>query len=217
MTSLHNEPEMSNAEAESKKGLTLAQALKDLGWLPIWLMGLGGLSVVDIVERSVVGDLDLIAPFQIVLDGYHRITQFLAAGVEPVLRPMVIWVNAQFNWHLDLRPQWRSTFILFSIVIWGGVRVAWKRGWLAALLRGLLLSAVALFVAAAIGVSDYVVMFFLCSVTLEGVRTLMNGLGLGPFRVYDYQEEARAGLSMLGGIVAALLVLIANAVVNSIP
>jgi hypothetical protein len=69
----------------------LREAVKDLGWLPIALMGLGGLSINDILEKAIIQrDLNLAAPFEIVLQSYQRIIALLHHATDIVGERAVI-------------------------------------------------------------------------------------------------------------------------------
>jgi hypothetical protein len=114
---------MSDLRNQEARPLTLREAVNDLGWLPIALMGLGGLSIIDILEKAIIQrDLNLAAPFEIVLRGYQRITALLAATVEPILQPAVSWMGDMLHWRLVLQPYWRSFFVVGLIVAMGFVR-----------------------------------------------------------------------------------------------
>jgi hypothetical protein len=120
---------MADAKYSSRAQLTLWEALKDFGWPSLSLISIGGgLSIIDIAERVVFDGLTLITPFQIVLDGYHRVTDLLGAIVEPQLRAFVDWLNDQFNWHVQLQPLWRSLFVLGMVLVIGLVRTSWRSG-----------------------------------------------------------------------------------------
>lgn len=103
--------------AGARRRLTLWEALRDLGWLPLLIMGVGGLSIVDILEQAVFYDLSLITPFEIALNGYRRITNLVGEIVEPLLQPAIDWINSQWRQHLHLHPLWRSVFLLQLVFV----------------------------------------------------------------------------------------------------
>jgi hypothetical protein len=86
-------------------------------------MGLGGLSMIDILEKAIIQrDLHLTTPFEIVLGGYRRITALLATAVEPMLQPIISWLGGVLHWRLVLQPHWRSFFVVGLIVAMGFMR-----------------------------------------------------------------------------------------------
>lgn len=95
----------------------IARAASAIGFFPLLLMGLGGLSVLDLLEKAVLfRELDVIAPIRAMLEGYQRVTGWAAAFIEPPLRPMIAWLNETFDWRLTLQPNWRSLFVVSLIV-----------------------------------------------------------------------------------------------------
>lgn len=126
---------MTGVRGEVKEKLKHWAALKELGWLPFLLMGVGGLSVIDILETAVFGDLGLITPFQIVLDGYHRITSLIGALSEPMVQPAIDWLNVRFDWCLKLQLFWRSLFLLAMVFVLGAARAnSYEDNWRKAVL-----------------------------------------------------------------------------------
>jgi hypothetical protein len=108
--------------------LTLWEAFKDIGWLPLLLMGLGGLSILDAAEKAAAHSLSLIAPLQSILDGYHRIAKFMGDVVEPWVSPLVTQIGQRFGWHLHIDALWRPIFIIAMITVSGWSRTLWRRG-----------------------------------------------------------------------------------------
>lgn len=108
--------------------ISLWDALKDLGWLPLLLMGLGGLSILDAAEKALAHDLTLILPLRSMLDGYHRVTRLMGDIVDPLAMPLVRQIGARFGWHLDLSPIWRPIFVIAMITVTGWSRALWHRG-----------------------------------------------------------------------------------------
>lgn len=117
------------APAATREPPTLLGALKALGWLPLMLMGLGGLSLISVLERAVLfHDLSLITPFEIALEGYHRVTELLGQVIEPIVQPAIDWLNAGWNWHLTLQPFWPSLFVVGMIYVLAMIRTGWRAG-----------------------------------------------------------------------------------------
>lgn len=114
--------------AGARRGLTLWEALKDLGWLPFLLMSVGGLSIVSILEQVFVYDLKLIPPFEIALSGYRRIASLAGAVVEPLLQPAIDWINLGWRQHLHLDPLWRSMFVLQLVFVGSVARMSIRAG-----------------------------------------------------------------------------------------
>lgn len=123
---------MAGAQDDAKEKLTLREAVKDFGWLPLSLISIGGgMALIDIAERFVLEGLTLITPFQIVLDGYHRITNLLGAIVEPTAQAALDWINARCRWSLHLGTHWRPIFVLAMVVVLANWRFASRLwGWL---------------------------------------------------------------------------------------
>lgn len=93
------------------------RAAGSIGFFPLLLMGLGGLSLLDVLEKAVLfREFDLIAPIEAMLSGYQRIVGWVASLVEPPLRPAIGWLNETFNWGLSLHPVWRSLLVVSLIV-----------------------------------------------------------------------------------------------------
>lgn len=118
---------MSEAAATQPR-LTLWTALKEVGWLPLLLMGIGGLSIIDLLETAVFGELDLITPFRIVVDGYQRISALIGALAERPLAPVIAWLSELMTIDLTLQPYWRSLFLLQAIAVTPIVRSTWGAG-----------------------------------------------------------------------------------------
>jgi hypothetical protein len=113
---------------EAKRRLTLGDALQDFGWFAlVFTMVVGGSSVLALLETVFV-EHRLIALFQWIVDGYNRIATVVGAMMEPLLQPMVDWLNAQFGLRLELAPHWRPLFILGMVLVVGLARSAWRAG-----------------------------------------------------------------------------------------
>jgi hypothetical protein len=114
--------------SETKTRLTLGDALKDFGWFAlVFTMVVGGTSVLALLETVFV-EHRLIAVFQWIVDGYNRIAAVVGAMVEPLMQPLVDWLNAQFGLTLALAPHWRPLFILGMVLVVGLARTAWRAG-----------------------------------------------------------------------------------------
>jgi hypothetical protein len=114
--------------AQAKTRLSLGEALEDFGWFAlVFTMVVGGTSVLALLETVFV-EHRLIALFQWIVDGYDRIATVVGAMVEPLLQPVVDWLNAQFDLRLELAPHWRPLFILGMVLVVGLARTAWRAG-----------------------------------------------------------------------------------------
>jgi hypothetical protein len=114
-------------EAKPEK-LTLAEALKDLGWFPLaFAVVVGGPSVLTILQELFVNH-KLVPALQWIVDGYQRIMAALGAVVEPWVQPAIDWVNARFGWQLVLDPVWRPLFALTMVIAMGDARTRWRGG-----------------------------------------------------------------------------------------
>lgn len=111
------------ADVAKPEKLTLSEASKDLGWFPMLLVGLGGFSILTILEQGVFRQpFELVQIFQWPLDGYHRVMQLLGAIVEPLIQPRIDWVNSRRNWSLTLDPVWRPLFALCMVFVMALIR-----------------------------------------------------------------------------------------------
>ncbi|MGD9979688.1 MAG: hypothetical protein AB7H66_13865 [Hyphomonadaceae bacterium] len=115
-------------ETAENPRLTFGAALKEVGWLPLVLMGIGGLSIIDILETAVFGDLSLITPLEIVVEGYRRVAALAGALVERPLAPLIGWLSGLINLELTLHPYWRSLFLLQALAVTPIVRSTWDAG-----------------------------------------------------------------------------------------
>jgi len=107
---------------------TLWDGIRDLGWFS-WLFALvvAGPSVLSLGQTIFV-DHKLIAALQWIVDGYNGVMDVLGAIFEPLLQPLIRWINSYFNWSLELQPHWRPLFVLSMIVCLSGTRTAWHAG-----------------------------------------------------------------------------------------
>lgn len=160
--------------------------------------------------KAVFNDLTLITPFQIVLNGYHRITALVGAIFEPAIRPIVDWANSRFNWHLCLQSHWRPLFMLSMVATTPHSRALWREGLRRdAIFFGVATTLLAIIWSALLGVlpthlSDGVVV---ASSALEVAIGAAALLVIGGFYF------RRIALNVLGGFIAAGLILLSNWVV----
>jgi len=110
-------------EFNSRK-LTIWRAIKEFGWFPMVLVGIGGFSILSILEKGVFRQpLELVEIFRWPLDGYDRVNRLLGAIVEPLAQPVIDVVNKNFDLSLALDPVWRPTFMLGMVFVVACVRV----------------------------------------------------------------------------------------------
>ncbi len=109
--------------------LTFVELIKDIGWFPMLLIGLGGFSTLAIIEQGILGEpLQLVQVLQWPLDGFHRAMRLLGSGVEPLIQPVLGWLNAALGWSLTLNPIWRPLFALGMVFAMGFARASWQEG-----------------------------------------------------------------------------------------
>ncbi|MEZ5995290.1 MAG: hypothetical protein R3C25_06010 [Hyphomonadaceae bacterium] len=212
--------------AETPKTLTLLGALKDFGWLPLTLLSIGGgLSIIDISERIVFDNLTLATPFQIILDGYHRITSLIGALVEPRFQPVADWLNAQFDWNVHLQPFWQSLFVLAMVFVLGPIRSMWRDGrWGTSALVFCFMGPSALVAALGVGLLPFVDAWWAQSlIAAVPLGLLLLGVALGG-AVYQlappsYPEEAWDGIVLLANLGAVMLpiALVLGAALSFVP
>src|SRR5262245_26826642 len=105
--------------------VSLWDAIKQLSWFPgSYSTIVGGPSVLSMVQ-SLFNEWRLTPALQWIIDGYHQLTAQLASYVEPLIIPVISWVNSVLGWHLVLTPIWRPLFLLFSIGIVAAARHYW--------------------------------------------------------------------------------------------
>lgn len=119
---------MTNTHLPTTDRLSFWDAVKSVGWIPLLLMGVGGFSIIDILEKSVFHDLSLMTPFQMALNGYQRITTLVGLMFEPLLQPAIDWLSALVGWSIQLPPSWRSVFVLGLIIVASIARAFWRAG-----------------------------------------------------------------------------------------
>jgi hypothetical protein len=124
--------------------------LRDIGFIPLLLAGIGGLSILSIVETVVRRDNLFVAPVRALLEGYKRLESLAESIFEPVLGPLIAWLGDFIDFPLALQPHWRPLFILGLTIGGSLVSVGWRSTdrWGAARLGGVL--AIAALVGAAI-------------------------------------------------------------------
>ncbi len=265
--------------SDAQTRLTLGEALKDFGWFAlVFTAVVGGTSVLALFETVFV-EHRLIALFQWIVDGYGRVAALAGAMVEPLLAPLIDWINARLQLNLHLGAHWRPLFILGMVLVIGLARGAWRSGHrrdavfavvvigvgalLGALLSGLMpleggwwaqgfsagIPTLALFtffgLAAALDSGDDatplgIAIVFIAAVSVVAFAfgaalSFVPGLEVGAgvvalaaiiaffgagflwngLRAND-REDARLGLTVLGGFASAALVLIADVAVKAL-
>jgi len=212
--------------AAQRERLTVWGALQDLGWFPFLLAGIGGLSIIDLLEKAVFEGLSLITPFEILLEGYRRVVAVIAAIVWPPVDAVLSWLNELFNWDLYLHWLWEPVFVLGMVLTFAWFRRWWRKGTrVEAALRFCIYTLTNLVVALAFGligpfgdlnldfigiglhVYSLIVVFFMLGNVALGWQLIRGGL--------DEREadNIKQGLAVLGGLIAAALLLLANWIV----
>lgn len=116
---------MTEQETQAPEQITLGDAIKDLGWFS-WLFAIvvAGPSILSILQAVFV-EHRLIAAFQWIVDGYNAIVSVLGAVIEPLVQPLINWLNEQLDWRLTLHPFWRPAFVLGMIGVGAKFRANW--------------------------------------------------------------------------------------------
>jgi hypothetical protein len=73
-------------------------------------------------------DRRLIDALQWIVDGYNDITSKLSAKLEPLIEPVISWLNGALSLNMELQPHWRAVFVLTSVLIIGYARRIWRGG-----------------------------------------------------------------------------------------
>lgn len=116
------------SETPPAKGLTFEEIRSDLGWFTALFSTLvGGPSILSLFQTVFV-DHRLIDAFQWIVDGYNAITSVLGAKLEPLILPIIGWLNGLLPQDLTLQPHWRAVFVLTSVIVIGYARRIWRDG-----------------------------------------------------------------------------------------
>lgn len=102
--------------------LTLRAALHDLGWFPATFAAIvGGPSVLALLQIIFV-EHRLIDALQWIVDGYNDIVAVIGNALEPLLMPVIAWLNGFFDWRLVLHPHWKPFLMLVMTFVAGLAR-----------------------------------------------------------------------------------------------
>ncbi|MEZ5955899.1 MAG: hypothetical protein R3C27_01620 [Hyphomonadaceae bacterium] len=103
---------------------TIGEGFKDLGWF-FWTFALvvAGPSVLSIMQAVFV-EHQLIAALQWIVDGYNGIFEVLGSVFEPLVQPLIDWVNAKLRLALELQPHWKPLFVLVTMLTGTIVRLS---------------------------------------------------------------------------------------------
>jgi len=108
-----------------KARLTLPEAVEDLGYFwGLFSTFVGAPSILTIFQMIFV-DHRFIPALQWIVDSWNELMALLGAVAEPLLQPLVDWVNQQFDWSLALDPVWRPLFALGMVFAMAAFRGAW--------------------------------------------------------------------------------------------
>jgi hypothetical protein len=213
---------MTSAENAINRG-KLKDDLKAFGFFPFLLVGVGGFSVIDLLERVFAYNFDLITPFAVLLENYHRLTELLGVAVEPPVR----WLFAQLDWEINLRPIWRSATMFFTALGLPAVlrfrpNVRWPRRTIWILYYALL----CIILGIAMGISlpqgythdatddRIIVVIFMIGLTLGGLYLVSFAPYFPPSEEYDRTAVRHVGLAMMGGTIAAGLIVLSDWIVK---
>ena len=103
-------------------------ALDDLGFFyGLFTLIVSGPSIVSLLQTIFI-DHRLVDALQWIVDGYNDIAAALGRVCEPLLAPLIAWINDLFALDLSLQPHWRPLFILLLMFALGVARAAWSDG-----------------------------------------------------------------------------------------
>lgn len=106
--------------------LTLREAWDDVGWFSATFSSIvGGPSLLALFQMVFV-EYRFVDALQWIVDGYNDIVSVLAAYVEPLMTPVIAWLNEMFSWRLDLHAHWRPLFLLTMIWVTASTRMNWQ-------------------------------------------------------------------------------------------
>ncbi|MGD9968363.1 MAG: hypothetical protein AB7T59_17720 [Hyphomonadaceae bacterium] len=110
-----------------RPALTLRQALDDVGWF--WLTFTSLVSAPSILSLvQMILEHRFVDALQWIVDGYNDILAVVGGAIEPLVRPVIDWLNQTLNWRLELYPHWRPLFVVTMLVGAGAIRNAWQLG-----------------------------------------------------------------------------------------
>lgn len=92
--------------------LTLWKAINDLGWAFLLFATVVGAPSVLQIGQYAFPTFRLTPYFQWVVDGWHQITDLMAAMLEPSIQPAIDWLNRLLDLNVVLNPVWRPLFAL---------------------------------------------------------------------------------------------------------
>ena len=124
-----------------KARLTLPEAVEDLGYFWGLFSTLVGAPSILTIFQMIFLEHRLIPALQWVVDSWNELMALLGAAVEPLLQPLVDWINAQFDWSLALDPVWRPLFALGIVFAMASFRGAWPGAKSAHIVRAIVMSA----------------------------------------------------------------------------
>ncbi len=103
--------------------LTLKQAIDDAGWIyTLFAAAVSAPSLLSLLQMIFV-EHRLVDALQWIVDGYNDIVGVLGSVFEPLLEPLIAWVNAVFDWRLDLQPHWKPLFLLAMVRVSASARI----------------------------------------------------------------------------------------------
>lgn len=108
--------------------LTLRKALDDLGWFYATFSSLvGGPSLLALLQMVFV-EYRFVDALQWIVDGYNDILAVLGNAVEPLLAPLIAWLNALLDWRLELQPHWKPLLMLMMVLVVSMGRTSLRQG-----------------------------------------------------------------------------------------
>ncbi|MGD9966522.1 MAG: hypothetical protein AB7T59_08385 [Hyphomonadaceae bacterium] len=106
----------------------LKGALEDLGYFyGLFTLVVSGPSIISLLQTIFI-DHRLVDALQWIVDGYNDIAAAIGSICEPLIAPLIAWINAVLALDLNLQPHWRPLFLLLLMFALGVARAAWSEG-----------------------------------------------------------------------------------------
>jgi hypothetical protein len=118
----------------SGRPLRAKQALSDFGWFyALFATFVSAPSLLSLLQA--VFEHRFVDALQWIVDGYDQIVAVGAAYIEPLLAPIVSWLNETFNVNYGLHAHWRPAFVLSMVIVMSFVRTSSREADLDPLMR----------------------------------------------------------------------------------
>ena len=188
-------------------------AAKDIGYFWVLFSAVVGAPSLLVILESVFVQHRLVEALQWIPDGWNGVTAVLGAIVEPLAKPLIDALNEQFSLDLTLDPLWRPLFALYLTTLTSFIRGLPRdredsalKDFGTRIAVFLLMGFFGLFAVLGAGLRSS-----WSSWDVVGMIACMTALGL----FFALTPLRRVGLLMVGGIVAAGIILTADFVVKA--